>query len=560
MSSTTINRPSGAVPSAVSIAHKIPTTASPYSHSLEQVRATRFGDFTSVGGRSAGEDKMSQGSTIGQSFPWQGSGGIWGNNTIGSGFSNGKRDASRSRGMLIMLQILSYADQNIATEDVFQNPSGSSALAASSEADAWISRGGPWNDNTSPTIPTPGSTSPLRNRSGPAVATETSPYLTALRPAIGQGHGLNGRTPVSNLDPASGSFKYSLPKTSTFGFTDEKENGSHINGISQSFGAYTLEHGSYSVSGRSSQDNSGPPSRHSETGSNGTANGSLFPSGHHFFSHTPNNSMQLERPSTQGRGPSFASSSSGRSFIELTNHALHAESNFNRVKETQNGYSESASEQSYQSHPTYPNYTSQRPQTGSSTMWNSGPGSSKGLNNFSAENYADGAFLDQLNSSKPSRLSDRGSASPGNDRRQQHSPQYYPVNDSPSLDLDPAYLRGLRPQSVADLEGRFQRLHFAPQQPYFPPHVIYGSQFQGQYPPHVYDFPSQHGFRNPYAYSLAAPPYSPALIVPRGPARDQDDGHGVRSVLLEEFRCNSKSNRRYELKVCCLTLIDKFSY
>ena len=39
------------------------------------------------------------------------------------------------------------------------------------------------------------------------------------------------------------------------------------------------------------------------------------------------------------------------------------------------------------------------------------------------------------------------------------------------------------------------------------------------------------------------------MNAPRGPARDQDLGHGVRSLCLEEFRNNIKSNsRRYELK------------
>lgn len=38
------------------------------------------------------------------------------------------------------------------------------------------------------------------------------------------------------------------------------------------------------------------------------------------------------------------------------------------------------------------------------------------------------------------------------------------------------------------------------------------------------------------------------MMVPRGPARDQEDGLGIRSACLEEFRCNSKSNRRYELR------------
>ena len=51
------------------------------------------------------------------------------------------------------------------------------------------------------------------------------------------------------------------------------------------------------------------------------------------------------------------------------------------------------------------------------------------------------------------------------------------------------------------------------------------------------------------------PPYPPTQIIPTRPAKDQDVGVGVRSVLLEEFRSNSKSNKRYELKVSCTGVI-----
>lgn len=42
--------------------------------------------------------------------------------------------------------------------------------------------------------------------------------------------------------------------------------------------------------------------------------------------------------------------------------------------------------------------------------------------------------------------------------------------------------------------------------------------------------------------------YLPSVSVPVRPSRDQDPGKGMRSALLEEFRSNAKSNKRYELK------------
>lgn len=57
---------------------------------------------------------------------------------------------------------------------------------------------------------------------------------------------------------------------------------------------------------------------------------------------------------------------------------------------------------------------------------------------------------------------------------------------------------------------------------------------------------SPYGFHPPGAlpYYVMAPP-----MIPRGPAREHDVGQHVRSPLLEEFRNNSKTNKRYELKV-----------
>ena len=72
-------------------------------------------------------------------------------------------------------------------------------------------------------------------------------------------------------------------------------------------------------------------------------------------------------------------------------------------------------------------------------------------------------------------------------------------------------------------------------------------------PQQHYDFHPQHALRlNPLAayYPMGPMPNLLNPPVPRGPARDQDIGQHLRSALLEEFRSNSKTNKRYELKVC----------
>lgn len=68
-----------------------------------------------------------------------------------------------------------------------------------------------------------------------------------------------------------------------------------------------------------------------------------------------------------------------------------------------------------------------------------------------------------------------------------------------------------------------------------------------------YDFHPHGALRmNPLAPYYQMPPVSTLLTpptIPRGPAREHDISQHVRSPLLEEFRNNSKTNKRYELKV-----------
>ncbi|GKT87855.1 pumilio domain-containing protein [Colletotrichum tofieldiae] len=71
--------------------------------------------------------------------------------------------------------------------------------------------------------------------------------------------------------------------------------------------------------------------------------------------------------------------------------------------------------------------------------------------------------------------------------------------------------------------------------------------FAGQYPPQMFDPYGRPSLPLP-GYGLHMAPYSIPGVMPVRPAKDQDPGKGVRSLLLEEFRSSSKSNKRYELK------------
>ena len=78
-------------------------------------------------------------------------------------------------------------------------------------------------------------------------------------------------------------------------------------------------------------------------------------------------------------------------------------------------------------------------------------------------------------------------------------------------------------------------------------------QFSHQLPhPSAYDFHPQPGMRmNPLSAYYQMPPIPQHMShhIPRGPASDHATIQPVRSALLEEFRNNSKTNKRYELKV-----------
>jgi hypothetical protein len=98
MSSATTNRPAAAMAGAVCV-NSSNSCSAHLADSFSQGRSTRFPEFGAASGRHNSDS--SQSSTLGQTFgtggSWQASTGIWGPNTIGSGFPNVKRDASRSR-------------------------------------------------------------------------------------------------------------------------------------------------------------------------------------------------------------------------------------------------------------------------------------------------------------------------------------------------------------------------------------------------------------------------------------------------------------------------------
>jgi mRNA-binding protein PUF3 len=304
--------------------------------------------------------------------------------------------------------------------------------------------------------------------------------------------------------------------------------------------------------GGASRDGSMPPSRTSDSGLNG---GSMsFANGNQAFGsighHTPNSSIHSQRPSFSGPSSSFPSQTNSRYELSQNETELNDKfAAFGLGRESETNSSSQINNNSGSYSPSHPSFSQQNyPFTSGSGMWGEGP---KAFNNFEA--YSSQPFADQVYFNKPNRFTERGSVSPGASeyRRGLNSPKYYSTTGTPPSGSDQIYRpssRGPRaPHGQGELDRRLQNIHFAQQAQAY----MYGSPFQGQYSSHPYDYPPPGTFRPgnvPYGYPMQISSYPAAQAIPTRPAKDQDVGVGVRSVLLEEFRSNSKSNKRYELK------------
>lgn len=150
------------------------------------------------------------------------------------------------------------------------------------------------------------------------------------------------------------------------------------------------------------------------------------------------------------------------------------------------------------------------------------------------------------------------SHSPNNSdtRRSQQSP-FYPTGETP-----PSGPQHRVPKSgngfnstpngqAAVLDRKLRGLQQIQQEQAYPPHPN-PMNYRPSFAP-SYEFHQQSALRmNPLAQYYQMPPVPTLLAqstVPRGPAREHDVSQNVRSPLLEEFRNNSKTNKRYEIKV-----------
>lgn len=289
-----------------------------------------------------------------------------------------------------------------------------------------------------------------------------------------------------------------------------------------------------------------PPSRASDSGLSG--NGLSFGNGNPSFGsighHTPRSSIHSQRASFSGLPGSFSSQASGSRFVDVNQTEAELREKFTGLGFSNDGEPTNAPQSSHYS-PGPPTYT-QAFQPNGSTVW-SDAGAVKGTQHF--DTHPSHAFADQSYLAKGHRFAERGSISPaGSDQhRGLNSPKYYSAAATPPAGSEQIYRpgsRGPRTQpGPGELDRRLQSLQYA--------QYMYNAPFQGQYPPQSYEYVPSN-FRQgtvPYGFTIPTLPYGQAQPIPTRPAKDHDVGVGVRSQLLEDFRSNSKSNKRYELKV-----------
>ncbi|KAH9900399.1 armadillo-type protein [Xylariomycetidae sp. FL2044] len=127
-----------------------------------------------------------------------------------------------------------------------------------------------------------------------------------------------------------------------------------------------------------------------------------------------------------------------------------------------------------------------------------------------------------------------------------HSPRAF--NGTPNPRAGPLSRPGSRGPRMLTENERPQGAQFIQQQSgflqasYMPPHV---QQFTN---PCGHQFVPAQRFRSHVPVNGYDMNFVPGITIPMRPSRDQDPGKGVRSMLLEEFRANTKSTKKFELR------------
>lgn len=228
----------------------------------------------------------------------------------------------------------------------------------------------------------------------------------------------------------------------------------------------------------------------------------------------------------------------------------------------------------YPSQPSFAEYPYQQrpaqPALQNSSLWAQEDGNyGRGQDGFNSEQYAgDGGYPEGLRRPPYDRI---GAMSPGDQsvefQRRGLSSPYYPNGSTPPpppgdfrsssrgapTRTPPSGQPGLNHEKLRQrllvTQQQLQSPHMNQSQIMMRDQLYRNQQFPVAGP---YDYAFQ-GLRM-HMPNYSGSPISP-LVAPTHPARRNEDIGNLRSALLEEFRSNSKSNKRYELKVSHLPMV-----
>ena len=553
-----------------------------------------FGSFGNGSGLTNESSRPGNGTTFGSGFTntsagWNG--GIWSNSAIGSGIKSGSTDSGRVLGNYNTCGSFKNRHADCSEGDIsnlaptnHEAITGSGSLLSSSESDSFIGRHTtPWKTVEDPS---PGLTKVHSNHSNSSTMHRQNSNQLASQ-GFSDNHSAHSsyysvpsasvsssskQTQSKFLDPTSSSFVASamlnsarLGRTSRNNSDEETRPAVKSIAFGEMEGGHSIQPGrpnyytnfSGQNSSAASRSGSMPPSRHDALQPSSRfvddtprqQNVHLGPTPFHRPNHSvqsamyPSNGGSISQKYNAQPNSDIGSLAGGLDKLSLAkgNHPMYA------VQDRD----------SQQLNAEYADFEYARPTNGnnSNEMWPMDDTGYPGNQAFSSEGllHETMPLHDQ-----PYRNNSYGpsySHSPSNSeaRRSQHSP-YYSSAGTPSSYQQRAPSRGsfngvVVPGQAALLDRKLRGLQ--QEQQGYPPTHPNPLQYRPPMPQH-YDYHPQHALRmNPLAAYYPMPPMPNILNppIPRGPARDQDIGQHLRSALLEEFRSNSKTNKRYELKV-----------
>ena len=487
---------------------------------------------------------------------------------------------------------LTKAENTSALANNSEAITGSGSLLSSSESDNWNHRQTtPWNaiDSTSPilssSIKSHSSTSPVRHRNSNQHAPpqkygenarSSSPYFSMNQQAVNGNGMVNTASQKGFLDPTSGSFVTSrtFDSGSLSGFSPNADEENRQQAMSMVFGS--SDTGSVPQGGRQMFQQGMRSEHHSAVASRSV---SIPPSRSGDEQHSYFGADVLTNPQSSrfGQGSTSFPSQRPSHSAQTSTYSSHTGNRRHGGEQSSNSYNVDFISQEFRKmnpgkeneHPPYPSYQSSQEQSslpydysqqldGSAHPWTADEvGYQNGLGSFTPNGVPPGSQNPQYNQSRNIQFGEHSPQSPnGSDtRRSHHSPFYSTDGTPPSGEQYRAPSRGVAnprvPHGQAALLDRKLRGLQQEQQGYIQPQPN-PLQFRAPFA-HPYDYNPQSAMRmNPLAQYYPMPPVPNFIspVIPRGPSRDHDVGQNLRSALLEEFRSNSKTNKRYELKVC----------